>query len=249
MMRLETTTDIVRRPARPRGAGPILALAVTAALLAGCGGAADRYTEGPPTDGYRTKYPIVVAEGEETMDIPVGMGFAGLSETTRANVRAFAADASSRGTSSLVILAPSGSGNQRAAAAAAREARAEAISAGMTANLVEVRHYAVGDSRSAAPIRLSYNRIKAMSPPCGLWEEQMLPGRDNGDTAEFGCTTQANLAAMIANPEDLITPRASTPPSAVRRENVHIAWRENGSVWSDGAGGGGGDAGGTTGGE
>lgn len=227
-MRLDDKTASAGRSRRREFLPAALALTVAAGLLAGCQSSADPLvTAGIPTDGYRTKYPIVVAEGEETMDIPVGVGFAGLSAQTRANVRAFAADAGQRATSSLVILAPSGSRNQAAAAAAAREARNEALAAGLSPGLVQVRGYAVGDGGVSAPIRLSYSRIKAMSPPCGQWTEQLLAGRDNDEGAEFGCATQANFAAMVSNPEDLITPRVETTATASRRL---VIWRK----WLDG---------------
>jgi pilus assembly protein CpaD len=221
---------------RPRHRSTMFAallMGVAGAALAGCGVADDPLVTGSlPTDGYRTQYPIVVAEGEETLDIPVGFGSAGLSTSTRANVRAFAADAAERGTSSLVIIAPSGSGNQAAASAVAREARQEALRAGLSQNLIEMRTYSVPDSAAAAPVRLSYSRIKAVSPPCGQWTEQMLPGHGNGDSPEFGCSTQHNMAAMISNPEDLITPRAPTAIPAGRRNFIWKQWMESGETSS-----------------
>ena len=71
-----------------------------------------------------------------------------------------------------------------------------------------------------------------------------MTGYDNGDPPEFGCSTQANLAAMVANPNDLITPRVMTPSSAPRRA-TSIGKYESGAdpsgAWADadiGTGGG-----------
>ena len=36
----------------------------------------------------------------------------------------------------------------------------------------------------------------------------------------LGCATQSNLAAVVANPRDLLEPRASTPRSSERRDVV-----------------------------
>lgn len=196
-------------------------VALTAALaLAGC--KTDEMATGSiPPDGYRTEYPIVLTEAPETLDIPVGYGSGGLSQATKDSVRAFASDASRRGTSGMVIMAPSGSGNETAAAYVAREVRNQAVAAGLAGSLIEIRPYRVTDPAANAPIRLSYSRIKAVSPPCGLWAGQVLPGTDGEDSgAEFGCATQANLAAMVAEPNDLITPRASTSIPAWRRQTV-----------------------------
>ena len=42
----------------------------------------------------------------------------------------------------------------------------------------------------------------------------------------LGCATQANLAAAVANPEDLVQPRAETPPLAARRQKVIDQYRK-----------------------
>jgi pilus assembly protein CpaD len=36
----------------------------------------------------------------------------------------------------------------------------------------------------------------------------------------MGCATQRNLAAMVANPEDLVHPRGETPRPSERRDTV-----------------------------
>lgn len=197
-------------------AGPCLAVAT---LLGACQN--DVVTGSLPEDGYRTRYPIVLAEAPEYLDIPVGMGAGRMSPETRASVRAFAADAAARGTGSLVVLTPSGSANEAAASYVAREIRGTVEGAGLSSALVEMRAYRVPDQRAVAPIRLSYSRVKAVSPPCGRWTGGIMPGGTGGDDgAEFGCANQANLAAMVSNPNDLITPRAGTPVPAWRRWTV-----------------------------
>lgn len=207
--------SVTNRPARLR-----LALLGFAAALALAGCKTDHSATGSlPTDGYRTTYPIVLTEAQETMDIPVGYGSAGLGTATRDSVRAFASDASRRGTSGLVILAPAGSANEATAGYLAREVRKQAIAGGLSGSLIEIRPYRVSDPGANAPIRLSYSRVKAVSPPCGVWSGNMLPdwsGTDDG--AEFGCSNQANLAAMVSEPTDLITPRAQTSIPAWRRQ-------------------------------
>lgn len=214
---------MTRPTAARRSVASAFGLAVAAVLLAGCQ-SAQTVSEGRPTDGYRTRYPIVLAEGQETLDIPVGFGTAGLSQSARENVRTFAADAADRGTSALVILTPAGSGNTQAAALIAREARAEALRGGLSPKLVDMRRYPVADPAAAAPVRLAYSRIKAVSPPCGEWTGDLL----DDDSPEFGCATQANLAAMVANPEDLVTPRAATAIPASRRSTVLEGWTTDG---------------------
>ncbi len=197
----------------PRAAMVVLTLA--AAVLGACN--SDQTVTGSlPTDGYRHTYPIVLAEAPENLDIPVGMGSAGLSGAQRDSVRAFAAAAADKGTGSLVILTPRGSGNEATAGAVGREVKRAALAGGIAASLVETRGYAVGDRNAAAPIRLTFSRIKAVTPPCGRWTQSMLPDNDS-DGANFGCANQSNLAAMVAEPQDLITARTQTPVPAWRR--------------------------------
>ena len=65
-----------------------------------------------------------------------------------------------------------------------------------------------------ATIRLNYPKITADAGPCGLWPDDLGPSIHNKSYFEnkqyynLGCATQRNLAAMVANPADLVQPRA-----------------------------------------
>ena len=52
------------------------------------------------------------------------------------------------------------------------------------------------------------------------------PSMDNRPSWNHGCATQKNLAAMVANPEDLIQPRPETPPLAARRATAMDKYRK-----------------------
>jgi pilus biogenesis lipoprotein CpaD len=47
-------------------------------------------------------------------------------------------------------------------------------------------------------------------------------------SAQLGCTTEHNIAAVVDRPADLVTPRRDKPRDAVRREAVLSAWRGSG---------------------
>jgi pilus biogenesis lipoprotein CpaD len=47
----------------------------------------------------------------------------------------------------------------------------------------------------------------------------------NEPYANFGCAQQHNIAALVANPQDLNVPRTSTPPDAMRRSKVISDYR------------------------
>jgi pilus assembly protein CpaD len=82
-----------------------------------------------------------------------------------------------------------------------------------------------------AALRLSYPQIKAKAGPCGLWPEDIGPSYDpihfeNKQYYNYGCATQQNLAAMIANPADLVQPRAETPVYSAKRTFGVDKWRK-----------------------
>jgi pilus assembly protein CpaD len=200
--------------------GPLFALIVAGLAVAGCNAQGERISTDLPTDGYRTRYPITVQEGPETLDIPVGRGSSGLGPDLVGAVRSFGADAARNGTSGIAIMVPRGSANEATASYLARDIARVLKASGLAASLVEEHRYAVADATASAPIRLTFNRIKAVSPPCGRWSGNIMAGDKNEDGDEFGCTTQANLAAMVENPNDLIIPRAQTPIPAWKRWKI-----------------------------
>ncbi len=68
-----------------------------------------------------------------------------------------------------------------------------------------------------------------MESACGQWNEDILDTTQNRNYENFGCATQKNLAAMVANPEDLLGPRGESEIDATRRTNVINDWRDFGS--------------------
>lgn len=208
MQAMNPLTCSERQPRRS-----IKPIAVAMALaLAACNQQGQTLTDGLPPDGYRSAYPISVTEAPQTLDIPVGTGTGGLSSDLRAVVADFGADAARNATGPVVVMTPAGSINQAAADYLARQIRTVLRQSGVAAAYLRSQTYAVADPRVPAPIRLGFARIKAVSPPCGRWTADALPDNQKGDDgAEFGCSTQANLAAMVENPNDLLIPRSETP--------------------------------------
>ena len=59
-----------------------------------------------------------------------------------------------------------------------------------------------------------------------LWSQDLAHSPDNQPWASFGCAQQANLAAMVSDPADLLGPRAEDPRDAARRARVLEAYRQ-----------------------
>jgi len=53
-------------------------------------------------------------------------------------------------------------------------------------------------------IRVVVARRRAVVPGCPNWSRPSQPDWDNKSTPNFGCGVNTNLAAMVANPEDLL---------------------------------------------
>lgn len=69
----------------------------------------------------------------------------------------------------------------------------------------------VGEDSSAAAgvapsgsVRLVVRRATARVPGCPDWSSKQETEFDLGTTSNFGCGVNGNLAAMVANPEDLV---------------------------------------------
>lgn len=223
-MPLKRSTFAAPRFARTALAATILG---AAAILSGCGTNPDRMSTGSIPDDYRTRHPITLNEVEHTLDIPIASGDREMTIGMSDAVGGFAADylASSSGT--IQILLPQGSPNAGAASLMRRQIRQALIGRGVPAPRIIETSYQAGASGDAAPVRLSYVAITAVTNQCGQWPEDLQNNTfANKNWQNFGCATQANLAAQIANPMDLVTPRAQAPIDATRRSTVIGLYRE-----------------------
>ena len=53
-------------------------------------------------------------------------------------------------------------------------------------------------------VRVIVSRTRATVPGCPNWNIRSQPNFDNRTMSNFGCAVNSNLAAMVANPEDLV---------------------------------------------
>ena len=69
-------------------------------------------------------------------------------------------------------------------------------------------------------VRVVVSRRRATVPNCPNWSLPSQPNYDNRNMSNFGCGVNSNIAAMIANPEDLLRGREGDGTS-----NVNAATR------------------------
>ncbi len=195
-----------------------------AALLSSCAGK-DSMTTGSLPDDYRTRHPIVVGEAERKIDIPVAAGDTGLTNGQSEVIAGFVAEYRRSSSGIIQIVTPRGSANEGAAASAASATRKLMVKMGVPAQKILQAHFP-SEFGESAPIRLTYVAIAAKTEQCGTWPADMtLNTFSNKNYYNFGCANQSNLAAQIANPNDLLGPRRMTPPDGEQRGEVIERYR------------------------
>jgi pilus assembly protein CpaD len=214
-------TDAARKGVSPtrirRPAVSILGVAALA-LLAGCAmGQRDSVVVGSIPDDYRTNHPIVIAEKDQVIDLPVAAGDRGMTAGQRASLEGFFADYDRSAAPALSILVPAGAANDIAASHAADDFARLAKTSGVPDSRILISSYQAPSPEISAPVRVAYTAMKAQTGKCGRWPEDITNTVENKHYANFGCSYQNNLAAQIANPSDLLGPRKQTTIDAERR--------------------------------
>ncbi len=219
------------RGRRIAGRALVVALLAASGLGAGCASySRDHVIVGSIPDDYRTRHPIIVSQSEIQEDIVVSANARSLSFRDRGVAEEFAGRFRRSGASGMVILIPAGSRNEAGARRIAWEIVQVLQEKGVPQNRIHIQHYQAAGHGDAATLRLAYTDIEArVDSPCGAWQEDLAEMRENRNYANFGCATQKNLAAMVANPADLLAPRGTSEIDAERRTIVIDDWRENGA--------------------
>lgn len=81
--------------------------------------------------------------------------------------------------------------------------------------------------------RIVVARRRAVVPNCPNWSQPSQPNLDNKNTSNFGCSVNANLAAMVADPEDLVHGREGNgvgdPMTGAKAVNLYRSQAPTGS--------------------
>jgi pilus assembly protein CpaD len=213
MFRVELLTE---RKSRPLIAA---ALVLSISSLSGCAAFQNRHSieVGSVPDDYRTNHPIVLSEQEETLDVPIGSADTQMSVAQRDSISGFMSQYALNGSGIVQVLLPTGSPNAAAAQRVHGQIVATLRKSGVTSANIISASYDASASNVSAPVRISYRAMSAATEPCGKWTADLSETNDNKHWANYGCSAQNNLAAMVANPADLIGPRLPSPVDPVKR--------------------------------
>jgi len=198
-------------------------LAVGSVLVAGsCSATNDGDTIS--LDGARN-HPIAVEPSYRDLKLQYAGGADGMNTGEASKFDAFIADYRVHGNGSLAISVPSGAGSRAAITFFAERAALSGVSRDKI--LVTTREAGNNDPR----IDVSYIAYTAHTKPCGDWSENESFTMENHTSVNFGCAVQQNIAAMVADPRDLLGPGPMSPTSTNRRAAVFDHY-EKGEVTS-----------------
>lgn len=205
-----------RRPGRRRLPRALMVAAVGASLAAAC--------EPPPMHADPTleeRYPISVEPRAVYLDLEPGRDGKPRWNDDRL-IRSFVAEWVEAGHGPLMVAAGDSGTAERTRGAIAR------VAGELRGSPSQVR--TARQRVSSGGIVLAFRRLTAVQPDCAL-ETAALGDPVNTRSSVLGCATRRNLAAMVADPADLIAPAIPSGNAfAARRGLVIEKWRKGEST-------------------
>lgn len=176
-------------------------------------------------------HPIAVDSQVVTLTIDADATTTDLSNRDKARLKAFANAYLANGHGPLTITAPSGYADADGHEAAA-DIRKALHDAGVSWETLAGATYRTGGDQGDQLI-VSYTHYVATASECGIWSG--VRGRDyrNLRSPNHGCATQNNIAAMLADPHDLIAPAALAPRDAMATSRAIDSYRGGEQTSSD----------------
>jgi len=174
-------------------------------FLAGCSQDAASIDDVRMPVTAQEKFPIRVEKVPVKLTVRPERG--GLSHDDASALQQFARAARSQSSSDISVSYPSHSPKARTAADQAVRILSRE---GVGRESIRIMSY----SGKSDVVSLTYFRKAAVTEPCGDWSRNIANDSKNVSYQNLGCTAQNNLAAMVANPEDIEKPRAMTDAPA-----------------------------------
>jgi len=186
-----------------------------AALLLGACAYPVNGPEEAPTIADR--FPITVEPHMEALRVPFNPR-GGLDAASSGELDRFARDYVENGSGAISVSAP-----RRLGEAAPNVVVGRLVSLGVPRNRIMLGS---DDANVADEVKVTYIRYQAHSEPCGDWSVNLGYTSENKPSPNLGCATHHNLAVMVADPRDLVTPKPLEPDDAQRRLTVLDKYRK-----------------------
>lgn len=143
-----------------------------------------------------------------------------------AKVRGFLNQYADVGHGPLVVSMPKHANNPQLAVGAVSEIRQMAWEAGISYEDMLGAAYDAS-AQGKTPIVMAFKTFKAVAPDCkSLSEINIADGTSNSDLPTLGCAIRTNMAAMIAEPADLLGGRELSEGDKVRRGAQLTLWQQ-----------------------
>lgn len=197
-----------------------LAVAMTAALLTAC---ATPDTTSVRMSG-REPFPIVIETHVITQAVPFVGASAEIAPVGQPQLDSFLTDFMRSGGGVLEIAVASDAPSDQLSAARQEAVRKYVLHRGVRPHELRFSPVRSSSGRNGAVV-VSYERYIAKAPDCdeNIGDNTFNPG--NQQHPNFGCAQQAQFAAMVSNPADLMRMRTEQPTDATRRSIVIQKYR------------------------
>jgi pilus assembly protein CpaD len=182
-----------------RDAGPVLAVAALAAALAGCASAPEQHLDEARTTEAPNAIEVSVTHRTLAVHFEPGETAPRPKDVAALNVLLATGD-----------IAPGDEVRIERAASVIADARARALASALARQGLRPTMVAPGGAPDGE-LHLVVEHATATVPRCPNWTKP--PGNDFDNTlhSDFGCATALDLAAMVADPRDLIEGRPLAP--------------------------------------
>lgn len=187
--------------------GAVLLFAMSSALTACSNGELALDDTYVPATHYE-RYPIEVTSGPVRMEVSSRHG---TLQSSQINAISGFSRLAGSGSSRITILRPSAGG---ASGKVARQVYQVLVQSGISPGMISQKTY---PGPAKGPVQLTYIRSVAVTKECGDWSSDLADTSSNEVYANYGCSTQNNIAAMVVNPNDFVVPRQMTPALAATR--------------------------------
>jgi pilus assembly protein CpaD len=167
-------------------------------------------------------HPITVEPTYQSVKFPFSVSNAGLMPDDAAKFDAFVSEYMERGNGAITVTVPAGS-YANATISYFGERLAD-MGVPRSRVLVGTR-----DNDGDGRVELGFVGYGAHVDRCGDWSENLSATGDNQPMPNFGCAVQNNIAAMVADPRDLVQPRTMGDADATRRRTM-LGHYEKGEV-------------------
>jgi pilus assembly protein CpaD len=189
--------------------------ALAALLVTACAYPVNGPEDAPPVT---ERFPITVEPHMEALDVAYDVQRNTLDDAGSAELARFVRDYLENGSGAISV------------SATRRTPNAAITVAGRLAALGVPRdRIMIGSDdalRAGDEVKLTYIRYQAHTEACGDWSVNLGYTSANKPSPNFGCATQHNLAAMVADPRDLVSPKTLEPDDAQRRLTVLDKYRK-----------------------